>query len=321
VHPVNRMIGRGPNPQQTWPDFVEWLLASTLLRGNGLAEIVIEDHGAVIGLNPIPWGWVSVQMLPSGRLAYDIVAQDAMRGIAGRARRLLHDEVLHLRDRSDDGLVGRSRLARAAETIGGALAVQEFAASMYANGANPSGAFTTDGKLSPDARSMLREAFTEKFAGSRNAARALILDQGLDWKQISVSPEDAELLASRRFSTEELARIFQVPPPLVGIWDHSSFTNSETAGRWFAQHTLQPWITKIQAEFARSVFTASSGSFLELDLSGFLRGDPAQRWAGHDIAIKNRVLTPNEIREAEGWNPRPGGDEFHAPAPAGGANG
>jgi HK97 family phage portal protein len=113
----------------------------------------------------------------------------------------------------------------------------------------------------------------------------------VSWQQISVSPEDAELLASRRFSTEELARIFQVPPPLVGIWDNSTFTNSETAGRWFATHTLAPWLRKLEAEFSRSVFTAGSPSFLEFDLSGFLRGDPEARWRSYDIAIKNRVLT------------------------------
>ena len=319
TNPVNRLIRRGPNPAQSWPDFIEWLLASTLLRGNGLAEIVADDRGAVTGLQPIPWGWVSPVILPSGALAYDVVASN-INGTNGRLRRLLADEVLHLRDRSDDGLIGRSRLSRAAETIGAAMAVQTFAGSIYRHGLNPSGAFSTEGKLSAESRQSLRDAFTDQFAGSRNAAKAMVLDQGLTWQQISVSPEDAELLASRRFSTEELARIFQVPPPLVGIWDHSSFTNSETAGRWFAQHTLSPWLRKLESEFARSVFTASSGSFLELDLAGFLRGDPEARWRSYDVAIKNRVLTPNEVREAEGYNPRTGGDEFTAapaaPAPA-----
>jgi HK97 family phage portal protein len=229
----------------------------------------------------------------------------------------LPDEVLHLRDRSDTGLIGRSRLSRAAETVVAALSVQSFASNMIRNGANPSGAFEMDGVLGDAGRVRLTESFKQSFAGPQNAARALILDHGIKWRQISVSPEDAELLASRRFSTEELARIFQVPPPLVGIWDHSSFTNSETAGRWFAQHTLSPWIRKLEAEFSRSVFTAGSSSCLELDLGGFLRGDPAQRWAGYDIAIKNRVLTPNEVREAEGYNPRTGGDEFPTLAPAG----
>jgi HK97 family phage portal protein len=316
THPVNRLIRQGPNPWQTWPELVEWLVASALLRGNALAEIETDGRGAVTGLAPIPWGGVSVQLLPSGRLAYDVTFFNGIVGGTGKVRRLLADEVLHLRDRSDDGLIGRSRLARAAETVGAALAVQEFAGAMYRHGVNPSGALQADGRLSDASMARLATEFRNAFAGAGNAAKALVLDQGIKWQQISISPEDAELLASRRFSTEELARIFQVPPPLVGIWDHSSFTNSETAGRWFAQHTLTPWIRKIEAEFGRSVFGAGSASYLELDLSGFLRGDPGERWRTYDIAIRNRVLTPNEIRDAEGWNPRPGGDEFPALPPA-----
>lgn len=214
-------------------------------------------------------------------------------------------------DRSDDALVGRSRLSRAAETVGAALSVQEAAGSIYRNGINPSGALQVDAKLSPEAFDRLKAALMD-FAGSRNTAKALVLDQGIKWQQIAVS-QDAELLASRRFSTEELARIYQVPPPLVGIWDHSSFTNSETAGRWFAQHTLSPWLRKIEAEFGRSIFTAGSQSCLEFDLSGFLCGDPEARWRSYDIALKNDVLTKNEVREAEGYNPLPGGNNFAAP--------
>ncbi|WP_254434843.1 phage portal protein, partial [Magnetospirillum sp. UT-4] len=105
----NRLVRRGPNPWQTWPDFIEWLVASTLLRGNGLAEIIHDSRGAVVELRPIPWDWVTVYLLPSGRLAYDVAEQAGLWGSTGRIRRLLQGEVIHLRDRSDDGLLGRSR--------------------------------------------------------------------------------------------------------------------------------------------------------------------------------------------------------------------
>lgn len=311
-HSLARLVRQGANAHQSWPDFIEWLLASTLLRGNGLAEIVPDARGAVVELRPIPWEWVSVQLLPSGRLAYDVVELVSIYGGQGRPRRLLEGEVLHLRDRSDEGLVGRSRLQRAAAVIAAGLNVQEFAGAMYANGVNPSGALKTETQLSKEARQHLREQMRQMYAGPSNAARFMVLDQGMQWQQISISPEDAELLASRRFTTEELARIYQVPPPLVGIWDHSSFTNSETAGRWFAQHTLTPWIKKLEAEFTRSVFSTESRRTheVEFDLSGFLRGDHEARWKAHEIAVKNQILTPNEIRNTEGWNPREGGDGF-----------
>lgn len=132
----------------------------------------------------------------------------------------------------------------------------------------------------------------------------MILDGGMTWKAAQISPEDAELLETRKFGTEEICRLFQVPPPLVQDYSHNTFTNSETAGRWFAMFTLAPWARKIEAEFARTVFGASGGYELELDLSGFLRGDPATRWNAHKIAIETGVLDADEVRQVEGWNPR-----------------
>jgi len=311
ANPLNRVIRGGPNSSQAWPDFIEWLVASTLLRGNGLAEIVIDGRGAVIGLAPIPWNLVMPQLLPSGRLAFDVSGLTGVYGQTGTVRRLFADECLFLKDRSDYGLLGRSRLNRAAATVANAAQVQEFSLRMWENSATPSGMLKSDNRIDPDSMTRLRDAVRERFAGTGNARKVLVLDQGLTWQSLSVSPEDAELLASRRFSTEELARIFQVPPPLVGIWDHSSFTNSQTAGTWFATFTLSPWIVKIEAELTRSVF-AGSNSYLCFDLGGLLRGDPQQRSEWYDVASRNHILRPNEIRGLEGFNPIDGGDDFPA---------
>jgi HK97 family phage portal protein len=313
-HPLARLIRDGANERQTWPDFVEWLLASALLRGNALAEIRTDGAGRVNALVPIPWEQVSVQMLPSGRLAYDVVEAIGFYGSTGRLRRLLEGEVLHLRDRSDDGLVGRSRLSRAASVIHTALSVQETATAIYDNGIRPSGVLESDAKIGREQFEYLKGAFREAFAGPNKTAKAMILDHGLKWKPVSISPEDAELLASRRFTGEELARLFNVPPPIIGDLTHGTFTNSETLIRFFAQSTLSGWCRKIEAEVHRSVFSeaARTSHAFVLDLSGLLRGDPETRWKSHEIALRNRVLTPNEIRGEEGWNPRPGGDSFDA---------
>lgn len=306
-HPVARLVELGPNANQTWSDWIEWTMASVLLRGNALSEIIADNRGAVIGLKPIPWEFCSVQLLPNGRLVYDITEIISAFGGTGRPQRLLQDEVFHLRDRSDDGLIGVSRLRRAAAVIQAGLSIQDFANQLYANGINPSGALEVDGQLTTDQKERLAASFREGFAGTHNTARALILDQGLKWKQISISPEDAEFLASRRFTGEELARLFGVPPPIVGDLTHGTFTNTETVGRWFAMHTLSPWIRKVESEFSRSVFSEATrrSHRLELDMSGFLRGDPAQRWAAWKIAADAKILTVNEIRAEEGFNPLP----------------
>ena len=306
AHPIARLISTGPNQHQSWPDWIEWTMASVLLRGNALAEIVTDGRGAVTALHPIPWEYVTVQLLPNGRLVYDVVELTTLYGGTGRKRRLLQDEVFHLRDRSDDGLLGRSRLQRAAAVVQAGLSIQDFANALYKNGVNPSGALEMEAKLTEDQRAQLALAFREAMAGPTKAAKALVLDQGMKWNQISISPEDAEFLASRRFTTEELARLFGVPPPIVGDLSHGTFTNSETVGRWFATHTLSPWIRKLEAEFTRSVFTDADRMThkVEIDMSGFLRGDPAQRWAAWKIAVEGGILDADEIREEEGWNPR-----------------
>lgn len=307
AHPIAKLVALGPNIHQNWCDFIEWTMASALLRGNALAEILTDPGGAVVGLTPIPWEYVQVQLLPSGRLVYDVTEMASAFGGSGRPRRLLQHEVFHLRDRSDDGLLGRSRLQRAAAVVQAGISMQTFANSLYSNGVNPSGALQTDAKLTDEQRKGLAAAFRDAMAGPTKAAKTLLLDQGLKWEQISISPEDAEFLSSRRFTVEELARLFGVPPPIVGDLSHGTFTNSETVGRWFATHTLAPWIRKVESEFQRSVFSEATRQThrLEIDMSGFLRGDPAQRWAAWKIAREADILTADEIREAEGYNPRP----------------
>lgn len=309
-HPLMVLYREGPNPWQTWPDFAEFLLASTLLSGNGLAEIVTDNAGRVVELRPIPWEWVSVQMLPTGRMAYDVTEITSLYGGTGRSRRLLQHEVIHLKDRSDDGLVGKSRLSRARSVVTASLEIQSYAESMFGNAATPSGVIEADGKIDGDAMDKLKRQFEHAYTGSSNARKAMILDQGVKFKPISVSPEDAELLASRRFTVEELARLYQVPPPIIGDLTNGTFTNSETVGRWFAQQTLSAWVRKIESEFNRRIM--GSDHYLSIDLSGMLRGDPEQRWASHKIAVDSGILTANEVREVEGYGPKSEGDSLGA---------
>lgn len=298
AHPLNRLVRGGVNERTTWPDFISHLVASALLTGNGLAEIHRAGNGRLTGLTYLPWGTVTVSELSSGKLAYDVGSGN------GRVRRLLEGEVIHLRDRTDDGMIGRSRLSRAAEAVEGVNLANRHARQFLNNGASPSGVLESLARIDPEQLARLREQFDSRFAGANNAGRALILEGGLTWKASQMSPEDAELLETRKFGTEEICRLYQVPPPLVQDYSHNTFTNSETAGRWFAMFCLASWARKIEAEFARSVFPTGGPYELELALNGFLRGDPATRWNAHAIALANNVLDPDEVRQVEGWNPR-----------------
>lgn len=298
MHPLGKIVRGGVNPQMSWPDFIEHWIASTLLTGNGLAAIERNGNGQVSGFRYIPWGMVTVAELKSGRLAYDV--SDGR----GNTRRYLEGEVLHLRDRTDDGKIGRSRLSRAAETVSGVSAANSAAAAFLNNGASPSGVIEYPGTMTAEQRQSLRDSFQARHAGASKAGSTLVLDGGMTWKAAQISPEDAELLETRKFGVIELCRLFQVPPPIVQAYENNTFTNASQAGLWFATFCLAPWARKIEAEFARSLFPAGGPYELELDLSGFLRGDPETRWNAHKIAIETGVLDPDEVREIEGWNPR-----------------
>lgn len=301
-HPVSRLT-RAPNATQTWPDWIEWTLGQALLHGNALSLIEYDGAGRPVALRPIPWPNVQPILLLNGSLAFDVVAYTAPWGGTGQPRRFLASEVFHLRDRSDDGLLGRSRLSRAPEVLGNALALQEWTGSMWKNAATPAGAVKLPALVNDDQMDRLRANMRDYQTGTRNARKVLILEGGMEWQSISVSPEDAEVLASRKFSVEELCRLYQVPPPIVQSYEFNTFTNAAQAALWFAQFSLGPWVRKIEAEFARSVFTDPAMQ-LEIDLGGLMRGDYVQRWQAHQIAVQNGILDVNEVREVEGWSPR-----------------
>jgi HK97 family phage portal protein len=301
-HPVARLLRR-PNAWQTWPDWIEWTLGQVLLYGNALSVIEADGAGRPVALVPVPWPNVQPMMLPNGAVAFDVVRFTSMWGGTGMPRRLLAGDVFHLRDRSDDGLLGRSRLSRAPEVLGNALALQEWTGAMWRNQATPAGALKIPGSLGQAVIDRLRSQLSTTYTGTHNARRVLLLEGGAEWQSISISPEDAEVLASRRFSVEELCRLYQVPPPIIQDYTHNTFTNAAQAALWFAQFSLGPWVRKIEAEFARSVFTDPTMS-LEIDLSGLMRGDYEARWKAHEIAVRNNILDADEVREVEGWNRR-----------------
>lgn len=298
AHPLGKIVRGGANPGMIWPDFLEHFIASALLTGNGLAEILRSGNGQLSGFRYIPWGMVTVAELSSGRLAYDVADG------RGNTRRLLEGEVLHLRDRTDDGKIGRSRLSRAAETVSGVQAANAHAAAFLTNGASPSGVIEHPGVMNGETKTQLSNQFQARHSGAGNAGSTLILDGGMTWKPSQISPEDAELLETRKFGVIEICRLFQVPPPIVQAYENNTFTNAAQAGLWFATFCLAPWARKIEAEFARSVFPANGPYELELDLSGFLRGDPETRWNAHKIALDTGVLDTDEVRQIEGWNKR-----------------
>lgn len=304
-HPVSRLIA-APNEHQTWSDFIEWLLGSTLLWGNGLCEIRFDGAGRPVELIPVPFVNASIKLLPTGRLVFDVIAYEAPFGGIGFPKRLLQDEVLFLKDRQDGGgYIGRSRLSRAPDAVENALGLQTFTNQLWREGVMPSGVLKHPKSLSDPARKRLKADILEQRS-VQQARQLLMLEEGTDYQAISLAPEVAEVLNSRRFSVEEICRLFGVPPPILQDYTRNTFSNAATAGQWFGQFSLLPWIKKIEREFSRVML---SGEFaLSIDAGELMRGDYVQRWQANVAAVGGGILTANEIRESEGWNRRPDGD-------------
>lgn len=298
---------RRPCEYLTWPGWVEFMLGQMLLHGQAFAEIVTDGRDAVVALDPIPFREVGIVWLPSGRLAYDVTR---LRGQPGaQPRRVLARDMFTLLDRSDDGVTGRSRISRSPGVIRAAVEAQRFAVSAFQNQATPSVAIKVPPGVSPDGMRRMVAYFDQAHAGTGNARRPLLIDAAGDVKALSISPEDAELLNARRFSVEEVCRVFGVPPPVVQHYEHNAYANATQAAQWFAVNTLQPIIRKIEAEFSRSVIS-DPRIHLEFDLSGMTRGSHLERWQANEIMVRSGIVSVAEVRDAEGYGgPGPDPDQ------------
>jgi HK97 family phage portal protein len=283
------------------------LIADCLLLGNALAEIVVDAGGRVVALEPISWRYVSVVVLPSGRVAYDITHPASHRGGTRSTRRLLDSDVLHLRDRVDAGeIVARSRLSRAGGAVANVHALQEMSAAVWREGIKPTGYFKLPTVLTREQRGRMEDLFA-KFRGARSAGRHMLLEGNMTFEQLGIDAESKETLESRRFSTEEIARILQISPILLQDYSRGTYTNAETAGKWFGQFTIAPWAKRLESALRRSILGPHSDLAVELDMASMLRGSDLERWQTWKLATEIGAVGADEIRLEEGWGPRPEG--------------
>jgi len=313
AHPVARLFSGDPTPSLTASELIEMMTAHCLLRGNAYAEIVRDGRGAPVGLTPFPPDLVGVVHVRStGRYAYDVFLP------SGGTRRILPDDMLHIKDRSDDGIVGKSRLTRTRETLGIALASERYAGSTFRNGAAMSGILSHPDHLGEEATKNLRDSFKATYGGADKAGAIAVLEEGLKWQQISVSPDDAQMLETPRFSVEQLSRIFRVPGPIIGDFSGGNYSSIVEVTRWFYTQTLQPWLNKWERTIERALLSeASRRSYeVEFDVDLLLRGDMLTRFQAYRIAREVGLYSANELRRFENANPRtdPDGDTYLTPA-------
>lgn len=294
-HPLTRLIHNGVNKYgQTWHDFMESMMQDVLLYGNSLAAIK-QSRGVLKELQYIPWRDVNVVYLPDGQIAFET------RGGNIPMRRYLSSEVLHLRDRTDDGRLGVSRLKRAKITISSALELNQYVLTLYRRGLFPTGVLSYSGQMTDGTREMLRNQIDDKYSGAANSGRPMILSDGLQWQALPQNTADNEILQSRRFVTEEICRIFGVPPQLVGDLSNSTYNTASEAQRAFRQQCLAPWVNKIEQLINTRLMSANYA--MEFDLQAIEMANAETRWKIYETATKNGILSQNEVRQAEGYAP------------------
>lgn len=299
-HPLYFLLHDEPNPEMTSFIFRETLMTHLLLWGNAYAQIIRNGKGEIIGLYPLMPDRMTVDRDEEGRLYYEYMTSTDDAPINEKTTvKLPPSEVLHIPGLGFDGLVGYSPIAMAKNAIGMAIACEEYGAKFFANGAQPSGVLEHPGTIKDPSR--VRESWQNTFGGSQNANKVAVLEEGMKYTPISISPEQAQFLETRKFQIDEIARIFRVPPHMVGDLEKSSFSNIEQQSLEFVKYTLDPWVSRWEQSMMRSLLTAEEKKqyFVKFNVDGLLRGDYASRMSGYAVGIQNGFMSPNDVRSLE----------------------
>lgn len=313
-HSLYRLLHDEPNPEMTSFVFRETLMTHLLLWGNAYAQIIRNGKGEVVALYPLMPNKMTVGRNEAGQLYYKYTRDiDEAHTMEGSTVYLSPSDVLHIPGLGFDGLVGYSPIAMAKNAIGLAMATEEYGAKFFANGAAPSGVLEHPGTIKDPAR--VREAWQSQFGGSGNSGKVAVLEEGMKYTPISISPEQAQFLETRKFQINEIARIFRVPPHMLADLEKSSFSNIEQQSLEFVKYTLDPWVIRWEQGLARSLLTEEEKKkyFFKFNVEGLLRGDYQSRMQGYAIARQNGFMSTNDIRELENMDRIPteeGGDLY-----------
>ena len=313
-NPLYFLLHDEPNTEMTSFVFRETLMTHLLLWGNAYSQIIRNGKGEVVGLYPLMPDRMTVNRDEKGRLYYEyMVSSDDAKTLKDGTVKLSPYDVLHIPGLGFDGLVGYSPIAMAKNAIGLAIAAEEYGSKFYANGATPSGILEYPGTVKePD---KVRESWNAGFGGSSNAHKIAVLEEGMKYTPISISPNEAQFLETRKFQINEIARIFRVPPHMVGDLEKSSFSNIEQQSLEFVKYTLEPWLVRWEQAMQRSLIPQDDKSkyFIKFNVDGLLRGDYQSRMQGYATARQNGWMSANDIRELENLDRIPaedGGDLY-----------
>jgi HK97 family phage portal protein len=314
-HPLYKLLHDEPNPEMTSFAFRETLMSHLLLWGNAYAQIIRNAHGEVLSLYPLMPNKMTVDRDSNGRLFYLYQRSSEDVPSLGKDSQvyLSPTDVLHIPGLGFDGLVGYSPIAMAKNAVGLAIATEEYGAKFFANGAAPGGVLEHPGTIKDPQK--VKESWNAAYQGSVNSHRVAVLEEGMKYQPIGISPEQAQFLETRKFQINEIARIFRVPPHMLADLEKSSFSNIEQQSLEFVKYTLDPWVVRWEQSMCRSLLSDSEKPtvFIKFNVDGLLRGDYQSRMNGYATARQNGWMSANDIRELENLDRIPaelGGDLY-----------
>lgn len=292
-----------PNNEMTSVEFREAMMVNLCLLGNAYAMIE-RSNGAVSALWPIRASQVTPRF-ERDRVVYDFNDR-------GKVETLPSNKVFHLKGFGADGLVGYSPISYARNAMGLSMATEDYGSKFFAGGARPKGVLKLPTWLKAETRDKVKADLAKIHQQIEGGDGTLLLEGGMEYQAISIPPEDAQFLETRKFQLNEICRIFRVPPHMVADLDKATFSNIESQGMEFEKFTLRPYLTRWEQAIKQKLIPANKRRdyFARFNLDGLLRADSAARAAFYSVMLQNGVYSSNEVRALENRNSREGCDEL-----------
>lgn len=303
THYSYHLVHTQPNPYMTSFSWRELMIAQVLLWGNHYSWINMAANGIIKDIWPL-------DPIKTHAVIDDVTGLHYETEFRGRKVSYDRAHVIHVPGMSFDGLSGKSIISWMAESIGLGIAIEEFGASFYGDGALPAGVLEHPGKLDDAAVTRIKEGWKQQYGGLSNAQSIAVLREGMTFNALSVNPVDAQALEAKRFQVSDIARGFRVPLMMLQYDTNvTTFASAEQFMLQFRQFTIQPWAVRIEQELTRKLFSPEEQKkyFAEFNLDGLLRGDFKTRQEGLKTMRQNGIINADEWREYENMNPLPDG--------------
>lgn len=310
THPLYAVLHSYGNDEMTAFSVRELLQTHLCLYGNAFAEIEYDAAGRIRGLWPLRPDRVTPFRTPDGPIAYQVTLPNGQQVI------LPKDRIFSIVGFGGDGIKGASVLQMARESIALSIATERYGAKFFGNGARPGGVLEHPATMSQEAQDRLRGSWNEMHSGLDRAHRIAILEEGMTYKAIGLPPEDSQFLETRKFQIGEIARIFRIPPHMIGDLERATFSNIEHQSIEFVVHCIRPWLVRWEQSIQQQLFSDRDRPryFSEFNVDGLLRGDIKSRYEAYAIGRQNGWLSANMILTMENMDPiGPDGDIYLVP--------